>query len=450
MPSCAAYHPMKIDPQATDAALKLPDLEKLRIEAQTLDHPILKPMVIDLQNGLSPDEAAVLAVYANPTLRGSRDQKNIAHAELIEAGILPNPQLSASYDVPTAGSTAGTINAYGFGLGWDFMSLITRKDRISAAQSDEAAVDLTVAWQEWQVAESAKLNVLHLLWGDQTIALLRSAKGDFARNLGVVRKAVEMGEKTAVELAAAQSASRQMEMDLSDAEQEREQARLALNQILGLPPDAVLVIENEVPISGWPAVPENEDFVSGLPQRRPDLMALNLGYESQEAKLRGAVLSQFPRIGIDVNQARDTSNVITTGLGVSIEFPFFDRGQGRIAIETATRQKLYDEYMDRIFEARAELSAVMEKIKSGRKRIETAEKSVDSLQSLVNTYKTALDQGNADILSYYQAQQDLMANRLELLKLRQSVSDLGVAFETAAGMYFPIKSGKEHEGGGEQ
>ncbi len=438
--ACATYHPLKIDSQAVNASLKPPDMSRLAIAADKIHHPLLKPLRIDLADGLSPDEAAVLAVLANPELKSIRDEKKIARAELLQAGILPNPQLGVNYDFPTGGNTTHTVNAFGLQLGWDVTSLIGRSDRISAARSKKADVDLMVAWQEWQVAESAKLHLLHVLWADRRLDLLEKEEKSLSRNLALIRKAVALGEKTAVELAAAESEQRQIQLEISTVEQQREQARLSLNQDLGMPPVRRIRIEKEPMLADWPDVSANADFFPGVAKRRPDLLALKMGYKSQEARLRGAILSQFPDIGIDVHHSGDTSNVISTGLGANISFPFFDHAQGRIAIQKATRRKLYDAYMARIFTVRANLAAIMKKIAATRKRIATAEESVAAQKRLVDIYKTALDQGNADILTYYQAQNKLMNERLTLLSLRESLTDLGVALETTAGVYFPMNN----------
>ena len=64
------------------------------MQAKEIKHPLLKPIDFDIRNGLSPDEAAVLAVIANPKLRASRDERQLAAAQLLQAGILPNPQFS--------------------------------------------------------------------------------------------------------------------------------------------------------------------------------------------------------------------------------------------------------------------------------------------------------------------------------------------------------------------
>src|SRR5439155_4816106 len=115
---------------------------------------------------------------------------------------------------------------------------------------------------------------------------------------------------------------------------------------------------------------------------RLDLIALRMGYESQEAKLRGAVLSQFPKIGIGINSARDTTNVITAGLGVTLDVPLFDRAQGKIAIEKATRQQLFDEYVARSFEARSDVAKLHLEMAAVARKIEATDAYIAKLQTL--------------------------------------------------------------------
>ena len=69
--------------------------------------------------------------------------------------------------------------------------------------------------------------------------------------------------------------------------------------------------------------------------------------------------------------------MITTGFGVTIDLPLFDRNQGAIAVEDATRTKLFDEYVARLFEARGEIARIVADMNSLRRQIEAAE-NVDS------------------------------------------------------------------------
>ena len=87
--------------------------------------------------------------------------------------MLPNPQLATPWIFRPEARSEGTINAYNFSLNWEFTSLISRSAKFNAAKADAASVDLEVAWQEWQTAEAAKLNVYHMYFFDQTLGLAR-------------------------------------------------------------------------------------------------------------------------------------------------------------------------------------------------------------------------------------------------------------------------------------
>ena len=75
---CETSRPKPLDAAAVNAAIKSIPIQTLRVQAQNIKHPIVKPLKFDERDGLSPDEAAVLAVLANPSLRAIRDQHSIA------------------------------------------------------------------------------------------------------------------------------------------------------------------------------------------------------------------------------------------------------------------------------------------------------------------------------------------------------------------------------------
>ena len=63
--SCTTYHEKPLTPAAVVARLSPPNMDALRVEAKHIKHPILKPIEIDEQRGLTPDQAAILAVLIN-------------------------------------------------------------------------------------------------------------------------------------------------------------------------------------------------------------------------------------------------------------------------------------------------------------------------------------------------------------------------------------------------
>lgn len=90
-------------------------------------------------------------------------------------------------------------------------------------------------------------------------------------------------------------------------------------------------------------------------------------------------------MNIRFSQLRDTGDVVTSGFGISIYLPIFNHNQGKIALEKANRQQLFDEYVDRVYKARSNIATILSDIQSVKKQIETTEESVKSLNTLVQT-----------------------------------------------------------------
>jgi outer membrane protein TolC len=416
-----------------DTALQPPPLARLKVEAAKIEHPLLKPLVIDGRDGFSPDEIALMAVLASPQLRALRDQRGVAQAQVLQAGILPNPQLGYALDKPHGNSDPTLITGKNLGLSWDFTSLLGRGDRVAGAKATAGALDLDIAWQEWQTAQGARLSAFRLLALQKRLPLLRQMEGDLAETLAAIKQAAGLGHLTALDLTTATELWITAQNNRFAAEQEDRTERSALNLALGLPADALLALK---PAAAFPDLPPDVTpavLLQGLEKRRLDLVALTLGYESNEAGIRAAVKGQFPRIGLSFAKANDTSDVRTHTYGVTVDLPLFDRNQGVIATAKATRQQLFDEYIARVAEARAEVTLIFANLAAARGQLAATSEALPELEQLVASYEKALETRNADVPAYRDARATLAARRLEQAGLQQQMLELEVALEIATG-----------------
>ena len=439
---CASYQAEPIDPARVEESLRANELPALRIAAGRLHHPLLPHVVLDPRDGFSPDEAAIMAVLAHPTLRAARNRRSVARAQLVAAGILPNPELGLGLDVPVGnGATAGLVPGMSVGLSWEISALVTRGAKRTAAEAAAQSVDLEVAWLEWQVAESARMALFDVIALEAEQRVASESAAALADNEGIIERAVDNNQKTVVDLAAARAAARTARETLLEVSGNLRREQLALSRSLGFDGVAQVLVAPGLELPGAMHPPPAAELLAGLEDRRLDLVALRRGYDSQEAILRAAVLAQFPRLSFGVAGARDTSDVRTIGLGLGIGLPIFDRNQGQIAIERATRRRLYDEYIARLFEARAEVAAKIADIEVVTGQIAAAESSELGLAQLVEVYFTAVSQGRGDAVTYYFARGDLAQKRLEVLKLKQLLAHDRIALELAAGMVLPLDAG---------
>lgn len=435
---CVPYRAAPLTPEAVRAALAVPPADSLAVRARRLRTPALPPTVLDLRDGLTPDEAATVAVLVNPALEARRAARGVVAAQLFSEGFLPPPQLGASADFPVAGdSTAQT--AWGLGLSLDLGSLVTRRARLASAAAVRDSTDLGVAYAEWQVAAQARLAATRVLSFGRRRALMETELGVLRATLDLLNEAERRRLITEVDRAAAEAAFRDARLTALDLAEGEATARLDLVAAIGFPADTTVVVQPAgVPDVG---VPQLDRLVAGLDSLRLDLRALRLGYTSAESGLQAAVLGQFPAVTVGLNVARSDGGLLSVGPAVSLGLPFFglgrsllfDRNQGAIAVATATRAGLFAEYVSRRREAEVALARAASALSFARERAAATAEAYATRRHLVEIYGQALRFGQADVLTYYTARVDATTLALRVLEAEQAAVEAGIALEVVAG-----------------
>src|SRR5207245_8809243 len=244
-----------IDPQPSDL---------LRIPANRIHGSVTEPLIVDLAHGIGPDEAATIALFSNPALRSIRDRRGLASAQLIQAGILPNPVVSYERDYVTGGNTLGTRTGYTLNAGWEFSALIPFLPKQTAAQKNFRSVDLDVAWQEWQIAVNARSYVYRGLGLDAQLGRAREATSGLEQSAEAMRKAVDAHEKTVLDLSAVESAAQDSRATMLGLEQEFEKQRLGLNKILGAAPGIKIALRAGLTLPARLEPPDQRELISDL------------------------------------------------------------------------------------------------------------------------------------------------------------------------------------------
>ncbi len=398
--------------------------------------PVLAPDVASLRHDrLLPArpgiaEIARLALLNDPDLQAARARHGVAQAQLLQAGILPNPQASLSATPTLAGP--GPTTAWNAGFTLDLRALLLRPGAERAARDSIAQVDAELLWQEWQVVGQARLLAVQLIQERRGLALLGPLHGLLAQQLSERQQALQAGDATYTGMAPDLAALADVDARIRDTERLQLQQRHALAALLGLRPDAPLQLADTGPLPPLD-VRAIRDALPDLPQRRPDLAALRWGYLAADEQLRGTVLSQFPNISFGPTGGSDNSNVRGFGPQLSLELPVFDRSQGRIAIAGATRRQLHDEYQARLTAADGEVRARLDEMTQLGTQIAAARTRLPQILAAAQ----AADAPDISPLLDPQARMDLLTARYtreaELVVLQQSLLEQQVAVETLAG-----------------
>ncbi|WP_236597622.1 TolC family protein [Paraburkholderia kirstenboschensis] len=431
MSGCTWYHREPLALQATSTSART--LARIQIDPPTMPLPELAAHRFDPSDGLDIDEVAMLAVANNPDLKLARDDLGIARAQAYSAGLLPDPQLSVSSDYPGA---VGTTRAFSYGLSIDVMAIVLRSANRQSADATVAKTDLGLLWQEWQVVAQARQLFIKTRFQQDTLPLLRQQRDLSRTRYERMAEAHRDGNLTDDTLTAALTAYSDARKLSSDAERAAQQTHHDLNALLGLAPDVQLQLTD----IGETAPLDDATLdaaLANLAQRRPDLIALQAGYEAQEQKYRAAILSQFPSLSVGFVRARDTSNIYTSGFQINLSLPIFNRNQGNVAIEKATRQRLRDEYQTRLNSAYADVAQLRADDAILSRQLEQTEAALPDVDLAARHAAEAFAGHNLTLGPYTDAQSAAFTKRIDVATLRESLAEQRVALQALLGSAIP-------------
>ena len=428
---CATYHPLPL-PQQPNLASTLSQL-KLTLPSQKDG---ADPAKLDIAKPLTPDQVAMLAVLNDPELASQRGKIDVAKADVLAAKILPNPSVGLGdaflvYAPPAAGAIADALTA---SVSQDIQSIITYGPRVAAAEARFHQVGADALWDEWQVAQKARLLAIGLNGEDLEIALRQHDLALLTAEVKDVQQATAAGNLDLTAEAPLLASLAGAQRDLASLQLQEIKDWQELNSTLGLQPNVRFVIAAPEPVK----LPDTIDpLVASLPQRRPDLVALKLGYDAAEADVRTAILGQFPAFSLGAAGGSDTSEVVSVGPQITFDLPIFDRNQAKIALRSATRLQLHAEYQSRLDDAVAKARSLLVRARIAADNLARARTAAASAESYLNAAERAYHQGNLDQRSLSDYQSTALDREVDVLAYEQKLQEDALGLEVELGIGFP-------------
>ncbi|MDE8347683.1 MAG: TolC family protein [Acidocella sp.] len=413
---CAAYH---------SAPLNL--YSPLKTSLSRLNRGPVGGKFIPVTGRLSAPDLAALAVLNDPDLVAARAQHGVAKAELLSAGLLPDPTLTGGFAALLSGP--GSAPAISGSLTEDVAALITYSVNKSAAQAGLAQVDASILWQEWQVASQAEQLVVSLAADRRIVSTLEQDRAALAAVNAETSHLVTSGNLTIAASSASLAALAGTDTALNSAIQTQQRDANQLDALLGLQPGvAVSVILPEIPPIGQA---EADQALATLAMRRPDLIALRYGYRQADARLRAAILTQFLPVSLGVAGGSDTSKVVSVGPQVTLNLPIFNRNRGVIATAQATRAVLKAQFSASLAAASGGAQSLLATIALLQSQSKAADRAAAQATGIAAQAQTAFAEGTLDALSAVNLQtaaadrtREAITLRAELLNARLSLATL--------------------------
>ncbi len=389
---------------------------------------------IDISRPLSLAAISALALRNAPQIRATIATHRLAWARYKAAGVLPNPQFSGAFLPLLAGF--GTTPGYNYVITEDIRALVTYHARNRGARDQAYQVDAELLWQAWQVVATARALAVNIVADENALALRQSQVKLQNALYAATRAAVAQGNLTALDLAPVRDAAQQTTAQIAAQRAALQSSRLALNALLGLAPSVALTLEPTLqpppvdPAAIRAAIPD-------IANRRPDLIALRLGYAAENQALRVAILSQFPPFALGAQGNSDNANVRNLGPQINVDIPMFDLNQGGVAIARATRRQLRDAYGLRLDSAGQEISAALITLRRQGARLATLRATLPPLLRDEAHAGVAFAAGTLTLPEYANLALAALARQQEILAEQAALSQTCITLATLTGADLP-------------
>jgi outer membrane protein TolC len=125
------------------------------------------------------------------------------------------------------------------------------------------------------------------------------------------------------------------------------------------------------------------------------------------------------------------------GPQITIELPLFNRNQGNIAIETATRQQLHDEFTARLTTAKAEVRSLLADIALLQDQLSAKQPQLTELEQTAANAQRAYRDADLDERTYVDVLSARNAKQQEILAIEQILMEQQIAVATLIGAGMP-------------
>jgi cobalt-zinc-cadmium efflux system outer membrane protein len=383
---------------------------------------VLVPEGIADGKPLSEDQAVLLALYNNAAFHEALVELDLTRADLVQAGLLPNPEFFYSWPVPD--------RAFRYLVDFPVEALWLRPFRLKAAAAENERACGKLTQLALDLIRDTRLAYADLLLARNQVAVaersvrLRSRVGELAETR------LQAGDATPLEVSTARIDSLQATQDLTRVRYDVTVAQEKLRNLTGLSGFAFALTPDDAPFDPRTSTPVDQ-LVAEAVQTRPDAVAATHAAEAAAERVRVARLGWGRLLGI--LDATSGSPVHTPGPAVRITVPLFNHGQGLTARARAEyeqldrrRRTVHNQIvMDvrtayaRFQQARSELDLVRGKT---RPEVEDAIRRVEAAYKEGNVTYLIVLEANRQLITTYGREAQLQADlRRAWAELERSV-----------------------------
>lgn len=423
-----------------------------------------------LLGGVTRDEAVQIALLNNNGLHAAFETIGASRSDVVQSGLLSNPNLSLSVRFPEGGGRSNLTAGFAQQI-VDLWQIPVRK---KVAEAELEQVVLSVADQALKLAVEVRRTYDQLMALEQTETLTRENLELAERSLHLAQARFDAGEVGQVDVNLARTNLINIQLDAIAVGRDRKQARNALTRLLGLSRDS-----HDWKLEGtWPEPPaetgDDQAVLLFALQNRLDARAEVLRIQAAETELERQYRNVFPNITLGLEaerperralpgrkvfadtarssiaagkltapsiqsrseRQREKSQVIDLLLGptLDITLPVFDQNQAQIAKATYKVRELRAAFESLLDIVAQEVADALNAMRASAELVRFYDlEALPQARSSVEASRQTYEAGEQSVLVLIEAQQTLIAQQRAHVSALRDLAQAQAELERAVG-----------------
>ena len=364
-------------------------------------------------SGLTLQSAIATAAEHNRTLVALRLGRGADLAGIDVAKERPNPEASfeAGRDTPHESFSVGVPLEFGG----------KRARRIEVANATLARTDAEIAVQVLDIRRSVRLAYFELVAAANRVEVTTELREFAERTRNAARDRFQSGAAPRLEAVQAELALAQVDNEQEAARGRLEAARVELNTLLGMPPEAAATPSDGFDLGTPPA-----DLASAI-ATSPDIVTIDRQIDEAVARERLARAMRTLDSTVSGGVLFDSPPEFNYGwkAGVAITLPVFTRHDAGVRVETARVAQLRAQRDARLMELTGQATAAAARARAARQRfLRYRDEIVPQLSTMETMAEDSYRSGQTGLAAFLQAMQ--AAREVRLL-----ATDAGLEYQSA-------------------
>lgn len=295
------------------------------------------PAGVLMEDGLSEDEAVTLALWNNALFQETLADLGLSRADLVQAGVLPNPTFSML--IPVGAKPLELTAKYPLDILW------LRPRRVAAANLDYDRTVQRLVQSGLDLIRDVRVAFADLSLADQRLKLAGETLSLNQRIAELSQARLKAGDASELEAGNATVDVLQAQEQVARLRQDARISRERMRTLLGLGPEhwTTRIVDAPLPPR---AEPEVNLLVTNALAARPDLKAAEIGLEAAGKRI-GLARAEVFTLAAGINSKEvgsGSSQEFLSGPTLDLTVPILNQNQGGIAQAQAKLEKAARQY----------------------------------------------------------------------------------------------------------